>query len=157
MGSDYEGDAAARDVPDDLHDFIGAQGVQMRDELIGQDELGMLHERPGDDDTLALAAAEVVGLLARLMGDAKAVEHSLSFVHGFSGEVAQQRRQGARASQCPYERVLENAQAVHDPQVLRDVGDLAGKLLGLGRCSGNVLAKHGDGALLGPQQALQRL
>ena len=49
-------------------------GIERGDRLVGDQELGALHQRAGDRGALLLAAGEIAAALERMLGDADAVE-----------------------------------------------------------------------------------
>ncbi len=56
------GDAERPDQRGDLHPQLGAHaGVQVRQRLVHEEELGLAHDRPAHRDPLALAAGERAG------------------------------------------------------------------------------------------------
>ena len=66
------GDAeVAVDVLQRVHHHLGVARIERGDRLVGQDDLGLLHQCAGDGDALLLAARQRVGALA---GQARHVE-----------------------------------------------------------------------------------
>ena len=61
-GGDVVGDveecsaALLLEVPEQIEDFGPVRGIDHRDRLVGDDQLGLEHQSPGNDDPLALPA-----------------------------------------------------------------------------------------------------
>ena len=55
-----------------VHDDLGVARVERRHRLIGEDDLGLLHQGAADSHPLLLTAGELVGALGGEVGD---VEH----------------------------------------------------------------------------------
>ena len=62
------------DLADERHDLLARLGVERGDGLVGEQDLGVLHERAGDGDALLLSAGEGVGALVGAVEQADAVE-----------------------------------------------------------------------------------
>lgn len=48
-------------TPQQLHDDLGRDGIKVAHRLVGQQQSGLVDERPGDGDALHLTAGELVG------------------------------------------------------------------------------------------------
>ena len=57
-----------------VHDDARVARIERGDRLVGQDDLGLLHQRARDGDALLLAAREVVGALGGEAGDVELLE-----------------------------------------------------------------------------------
>ena len=58
-----------------VDDLLAGVAVEIGGRLVGQHDLRMLDQRAGDGDALFLAAGELVGPLAALVGQADGLEH----------------------------------------------------------------------------------
>ena len=75
VGDDDDGDAElAVDPLQQREDVGGRLGVERAGRLVGEQDVGLGRERPGDADALLLAAGELVGIAPRLVGQPDEVE-----------------------------------------------------------------------------------
>jgi hypothetical protein len=78
MGNEDDGVAGGLDATEDIHDLDGGLGVEVPGRLIGEDEGGVIDQRPGNSDALALTTGELVGLMMAAIGEI----HLFQYVHG---------------------------------------------------------------------------
>jgi len=57
------------ELPDEFDDFVGGVRVEVAGGLIGEDDLWLVEEGPGDDNALLLAAREFVGHFGENSGE----------------------------------------------------------------------------------------
>ena len=49
-------------IAEDLHDLLLGAFVQVAGWLVGQEHLGLVDQRPGDDDSLLLPGGQLAGI-----------------------------------------------------------------------------------------------
>ena len=79
VGRDDDRETLSRHLPDPLQDPVLVAVIQMGRRLIKEDDLRLLHDGPGDQHLLTLAAADIpVGFL-RQMSDPHALQHRKAY------------------------------------------------------------------------------
>ena len=106
----------AEDVPGDL-------GIQARDRLVGEDQLGLLDQGSRDAHALLLAARERVGPLARLVGQIHALQTHQGKGPLLAREVVAEDGQRRLVAGPAREDVGENGQPLHQVELLEDHAD----------------------------------
>ena len=103
--------------------------IERGDRLVGDDELGALHERARDGGALLLAAGKLATALERVLGNADAVErlHGAALV-GFA-EAAERALEERHAAEQPEADIGENRQPRHQIELLEDDADPHAQLL----------------------------
>ena len=66
--------ALVGELADELEHLADELGIERRGDLVEQQDLGVGRDRPHDRGALLLTAGETVGVLARLVGEADALE-----------------------------------------------------------------------------------
>ena len=74
VGHHHDGQAALARPVQQAHDLLGVRRVQRAGRLVGQHQLALTDHRAGDRHPLPLAAGQLVGVLARAIGQAQAVQ-----------------------------------------------------------------------------------
>ena len=74
VGHEQDRLAAGVEAAEQLDDLLAAGGVERAGGLVGQEQRGLVRERAGDREALALAAGEHAGHRRRLVADAQQVE-----------------------------------------------------------------------------------
>ena len=97
-------------LAEQVHHFLGPGRVEARHRLVGEDQLGLLHEHPGQRHPLLLAAGEPVGALEELVGDADPGQGGAG---GVDLDGADQRAQGSPPAPCAEPAGVD---VVHHPQ-----------------------------------------
>src|SRR5439155_1764735 len=108
-----------------LHHGVARRRVQACDRLVGEHELGLLHERPGDADTLLLPARERIRAAERLLADpdaAKIVERERDVLATWA---RCDRAPRAPVAEPSGDHVRENGAALHEIELLEDHPDAA--------------------------------
>ena len=77
MRGHHHGAAPRGDLPEELHDAVGRHRIEVARGLVGQEHLRVVEQRPGDDQTLLLAAREFERHLVALRRELHHVEHLL--------------------------------------------------------------------------------
>ena len=89
---DHDDQAGLRHLLEDLHDLHACLGVKGAGGLVGQHDVGVVHQGAGDGHALHLPARELVGLLVHLVAQAHRDERllgtlgALSAAHTRDGE-----------------------------------------------------------------------
>ena len=102
----------------DVEDLVDHLRVERGGGLVEEHDLGLHRERPGDRDALLLAAGELRRVLARLLGDA----HALEQLHGQLLRLLAVHLAHADRAQRD---VLEHGQVREEVERLEDHADLA--------------------------------
>ena len=76
--NDHAGAALVGDLCKEIHDLPAKPAVECGGGFIGEDEVGLIGQGPGDGDALLLAAGEGVGKVVSTRADAEVVEQLLS-------------------------------------------------------------------------------
>ena len=125
MGHHHDGGAQLVDLLQQHHDLQGALGVQIAGGLVGHDDLGIVHQGPGDGHALLLAAGELVGQPVPLVVQA----HQLQYV----GDALADLPGGSPHHPHDEGQVLLHRLFLDEAEVLKDdpqspahVGDLPG-------------------------------
>ena len=71
---DHDDQAVVRNLSEQVHDLHAGLGVERARRLVGQQNLGVVDERTSDGDALHLAAGELAGLFAHVLGKPHAAE-----------------------------------------------------------------------------------
>ena len=66
-------------VGEQIQDDVLVGGVQVAGGLVGQDDLGVVHQRARDGHALLLAAGKLGGQMTRAIGKAHAIERAAGF------------------------------------------------------------------------------
>ena len=110
------------DVLQRVHHHLGVARIERGDRLVGQDDLGLLHQGAGDGDPLLLAARQRVGALA---GQARHVETlQRREAHGLFrvGPEFQQRPRGRHMEGAAHHHVGQHVEAAGQVELLEDHG-----------------------------------
>ena len=128
------------EVPEHVEDLAAAARVEVAGRLVGEHQLGLEQERPGDRDALLLAAGE---LCRRVLG-AVAEAHQLQQLMGAPAD----RAVGAAGDEPGQQHVLLRAQRAEQVEELEDEADVVAAQLRQRLVVGAVVAaaRDGDGA-----------
>src|SRR3989441_1386714 len=113
------------DLLEVLHDGMARGRVEAGDRLVGEHEVGLLHQRARDTDALLLAAGEGVGALERAIRDA----HAAEVLEG-KGDIGARRAPGdgtpdRAISETARDDVAEHRHAPDKVELLEDHSDAA--------------------------------
>ncbi|MNP07834.1 hypothetical protein D3C76_998770 [compost metagenome] len=126
MQGDQQGLAVfGADALQQLHHFARAVRVEGGDRLIGEDQVGFLHQRTGDGDPLHLPAGEGVGALRAEAGEADPLQRLFRAAACLGGEAAEQGAPARHAPQAAEQDVAQYAQAADQVELLEDVAGTA--------------------------------
>lgn len=126
MDADDEGYAAPFDAFDQkIEGVFGEFGIQIRNRLIGQYHVGLLHEGAGDGGALALATAERFDAPVAQAFEAYFFENGFGFFP-FGGWVPAEETTPSRgAAETSGEYVVDDAHSRDEVKFLIDHGDVA--------------------------------
>ena len=128
MHVDHHRDAiGATHFTDEFHDLDRGLGVQGRRRLVGQQELGLLHEGAGNADALALAARKAVGTLVGESGEAHRVEERKSAVDVGPRVFPQPGFPRRDIAQPSAKQVFHHREALNEVVFLKHHADLAAR------------------------------
>ena len=116
VGDDDCGDAALAGVEDHPHDRLAVRRVERARRLVGQEEMALADDGAGDRDPLALAAGELVGIVAGPIGEAELLER------GHAGDRAPYAPECRRA-RAAATTFSSGGQTREQVEVLEDVAD----------------------------------
>ena len=116
-----------------LEDRVGQDRVERGDRLIGQDQLGLLHQGAGDAHPLLLAAGERVGAHVRLVGQPDLLQAGHGPLVVVGGEVVEQAQERVDVAQAAGQDIGHHRRALDQVELLEDHADLAADLAQLRR------------------------
>ena len=116
------------DVGEELHDLDRGLGIERRRGLVGEQQLGLLHDGARDADTLALAAGQRVGAAVREAREPDHVEELERLADVVLGKLAPPCAPGRYVAEPPAEEVLHHRQALHEVVLLEHHADVAARL-----------------------------
>ena len=155
MGGDQYRSPLVAQLAEDLEDPLARGAIDAAQRLVEQQHAGVLYERPGDQDALALAAGERAEPAAALGRQPDALERvgGGSPLHGAEPPVPGQRRVGPHQDdvECAYREVEPGALGLRhvgggpaEPDLPAAVGSLPEQGAEQGRLTAAVGAEHGD-------------
>ena len=108
-----------------LQDRMCQNWIQTGNWLIGEDEFWLLHQRPGNANTLLLPAAEFIGALICLISDAHPLQSNLSaFSIGVIKLISDTAPCG-RVAQPASHHVRQDSRALDQVELLKDHTDFS--------------------------------
>ena len=110
---------------DQLHDLDRGLGIERRGGLVGEHEVGLLHQRARDADALALAAGKLVGALGGEVAEADGVEKVKGAIDVASGKLAQPRPPHRHVAEPPAQHVLDHGEPLDQVVFLEHHADAA--------------------------------
>ena len=118
--------AAGVDVAEQLEDAAGGALVEVAGRLVGDEDRGIVHQRPRDGDALLLAARELARVGAALGGEPDLGQHAhhprRDGVAPRAGDLERERDVLRRGAVLQQAEVLE-----HDAESPAQHGDLVGR------------------------------
>src|SRR5439155_22887930 len=119
-----DGDAVLLvDLLEVLHHRMARRGIEARDRLVREHELGSLHERASDADTLLLPAGERIRTRERLVDDADTAEVLEDRAHIAARWPRRDGAPGRAIAKATGEDVAEDRGATHEVELLEDHPD----------------------------------
>ena len=115
VGDDDRGDAALARIGDQLHHRLAVRRVERPRRLVGKEQTAFADHGPGDRDSLALAAGELIGIMPGPVGEPEPLERR------HAGRVRPPRRKAVELE--GQRHVLERGEAGQEIEVLEDVAD----------------------------------
>jgi hypothetical protein len=122
---DHRNVAFARALGDQFHNLDRGLGIERGGRLVGEDQIGVLHQGAGDADTLALAAGELVGALVRERAEPDRIEQLKRAVNVLGIEPAQPGSPYCDVAEAAGQHVLDHRQAFHQIIFLEHHADTA--------------------------------
>ena len=111
------------DLADQPHDLARGLGIEARRRLVDEEQFGILLERPGDTDTLALASGEGIGALVDMFAEPDPVEQRERLVDVGLREAPGEGTPERHVSEAAGEHVLHHRQPLHQRVFLEDHAD----------------------------------
>ena len=122
---DHRNVALAGAARDQLHDLDRGLRIERGGRLVGEHEIGLLHQRARDADALALAARELVGALVGEIGEADGVEQLEGALDVGGGKPAQPRPPDRHIAEPAAQHVLDHREPLDQVVFLEDHADVA--------------------------------
>ena len=82
-----DGVALGVEICEQSHDFIAGFRVEISGGLVGENDGGRIHQRPGDGHALALSAGEFIRLVVHAVAEIDAFQGFLGAFQTFFGRV----------------------------------------------------------------------
>jgi hypothetical protein len=117
---DQRGVMVCLDRRKEFQHVSGPGGIEARNGFIGEDEFGFLREGAGDSHTLLLASTQGVRPLVDFARKAGFNDRRPRGSQILRGEPAKERTPSVGVAEPSAERVLQNAQALHEAKLLVD-------------------------------------
>ena len=108
-----------------VHDDLGVARVERGDRFVGEDDAGLLHQRPRDGDALLLSAGQRLRPLRRGLRDVEALEGAERLELLLLGEDLEQAEQRRAAVEPAEHDVGDDVEARHEVELLEDHGAVA--------------------------------
>ena len=126
MEANDKGDVSASDAFDEkVEGVFGELGIEVRDRLVGQDNLRFLHEGAGDGGPLPLAAAERFDASVSKSVEADLTQDAFGLEPFFGRIPSEEAFPGRDAAEAAGEDVVDDAHAGDEVEFLVDHGDAA--------------------------------
>src|SRR3954452_19689043 len=108
------------DAQQRIHHNLGVAGIERGDRLVGEDDVGLLHQRAGDRDALLLAAGELVGALGCERGNIELLKRGHRQRLVLLGPGLRQRAPGRHRRKPSHQDVGENIEPADQIELLKD-------------------------------------
>ena len=122
---DHRNVALAGAARDQLHDLDRGLGVERRGRLVGEHEVGLLHQRARDADALALPARELIGALGGEIGEADGIEQLEGALDVGGWKFAQPGAPRRHVTEPTAQHVLDHREPLDQIVLLEDHADVA--------------------------------
>src|SRR5215203_6737243 len=110
--------ALARELRHQLHDLDRGLRIEGRGRLVGQEDVGLLHDRPADADPLPLAAGERIGAPRRETGKPDGIEELERPLDVAAREAPEPRPPSRHVAEPAAEQVLHDGHALDEVVLL---------------------------------------
>ena len=105
-----------------VHHQAGVARVEGGDRLVGEQDLGLLHEGAGDGDPLLLPARQAVGPLAGELAHVEALQGGEGHGPVLGGPLPEQGAIGRHVAEAPHQHVRHHVEAADEVELLEDHG-----------------------------------
>ena len=108
------------DPPQRLHHHLRVHRIERGNRLVRENDLRILHQRPGNGDALLLPARQRLGPFRRVLGDAQPIEDVDGAMDVVAREQVEQGCKGRAAVQRAVQHVGHHVHAWHQVELLKD-------------------------------------